>query len=185
MKYNIDWVINELEQEGSKVKFLHFWGHQPSPDGQITASCLSQWWNEHPFEYKGITYYTAEHYMMAGKASLFQDTEILAKIIESKHPDEAKKLGRMVRNFDQNIWEQNCQKIVANGNFLKFSQHKELEQFLLNTNERIIVEASPRDRIWGIGMSKSHEHANNPNFWRGKNLLGFCLMEVRDLLKQN
>ena len=182
MKYNREWLIEKLAQENTKVKYLHFWGHKPDPDGQITASCFSQWWDGHPFSEKGIIYKTAEHYMMAGKARLFNDTEFLQKIIDSNHPDEAKKLGRMVRNFDQKTWVENRQKIVTNGNFLKFSQHEELKQFLKNTNTRILVEASPRDRIWGIGMSKNHENAYTPSLWRGQNLLGFCLMEVRDLL---
>ncbi|WP_394749976.1 NADAR family protein [Spongiimicrobium salis] len=179
MKYSRAWLVQNLEKN-LKFKYLFFWGHTPSKDGTISSTCLSQWWAGHPFEENGIIYQSTEHYMMAGKAKLFNDHEMLQKIMESKHPAEAKKYGRMVRNFDAIEWENHRCRIVIHGNFLKFSQHAELKDFLFKTKERIIVEASPRDRIWGIGMSKNHESASEPKNWRGQNLLGFCLMEVRD-----
>ena len=120
--------------------------------------------------------------MMTGKARLFGDEEMLQAILHAKTPGEAKKMGRKVRNFDPTIWAQERTNIVTQGNYLKFSQHADLKTFLLNTKTRVIVEASPRDRIWGIGMSKNHESACDPLKWRGSNLLGFCLMEVRDKL---
>ncbi|MFS4448017.1 NADAR family protein [Maribacter sp. 2307UL18-2] len=181
MKYSTSWLIQNLEKN-LKIKYLFFWGHTPSKDVTISSTCLSQWWTGHPFEENGIIFQTTEHYMMAGKAKLFNDNEMLQKIIESKHPAEAKKLGRMVRDFDATEWENNRCQIVVQGNFLKFSQNAELKDFLLKTKERVIVEASPRDRIWGIGMSKNNENASEPKNWRGQNLLGFCLMEVRDRL---
>ncbi|MDW3646614.1 MAG: NADAR family protein [Bacteroidia bacterium] len=184
MKYSRQWLINQLS-DGQSFKFLFFWGHRPTRDGSISQSVFSQWWEGHAFEENGSSYATAEHYMMAGKARLFQDEEILEKILQIESPAEAKKLGRQVRNFDANLWDRHSQDIVVQGNYLKFSQHPELQEFLLNTQNRIIVEASPRDRIWGIGMGKDNPAASYPDQWRGRNYLGFCLMEVRDKLRED
>ncbi|MEL6257120.1 MAG: NADAR family protein [Bacteroidota bacterium] len=183
MKYSHQWLIDQLSDEHS-FKYLFFWGHRPTRDGSISKSVFSQWWESHPFEENGIRYPTAEHYMMAGKARLFQDEEMLGKILQAKSPAEAKKLGRQVRNFDPGHWDQYSQAIVTQGNYLKFSQHMELKEFILNTGYRVLVEASPRDRIWGIGLDKDNPAASNPYQWRGRNYLGFCLMEVRDQLKK-
>ena len=183
MKYSTSWLLQEIARE-SHIKYLHFWGHQPSPNGNVSASCFSQWWNGHRFTENKVVYPTAEHYMMAGKAKLFGDNEHLTKILQCKSPAEAKKLGRMVRNFDPATWEQHRCEIVIKGNYLKFSQHPDIQEFLLNTQNRVIVEASPRDRIWGIGMGRYNENVERPENWRGQNLLGFCLMEVRDRLEE-
>ncbi|MFT6961044.1 MAG: ribA/ribD-fused uncharacterized protein [Flammeovirgaceae bacterium] len=118
---------------------------------------------------------------MAKKAELFEDSEILEKVIQSKTPAEAKKLGRKVKNFDDGVWNQNRLEIVVEGNRHKFIQNPEFEEFLLSTGNRVLVEASP-DAIWGIGMTQDHKAIYNPRAWRGLNLLGFALMEVRDLL---
>ncbi|MEO1450326.1 MAG: NADAR family protein [Bacteroidota bacterium] len=182
MQYTRNWLIQQADSQ-SRLKYLHFWGHKPAPDGLITATCFSQWWEGHPFDENGHTYLTTEHYMMAGKARLFKDDEMLVQILACESPGEAKKLGRQVRNFDQETWKMHRCDIVIQGNYLKFSQHQGLKTFLLQTGERIIVEASPRDRIWGIGMGRNNENAENPEKWRGSNLLGFCLMEVRDRLR--
>lgn len=176
MKYNIQNIVPEN-------KFLFFWGHQPNRDGSISKTCFSQWWLS-SFEVKGVIYKTAEHWMMAKKAELFNDQEILNKIIQAKSPAEAKKLGREVRNYDDKLWLENRFEIVKQGNYHKFSQDPDLKFFLLNTNDRILVEASPVDPIWGIGMASEHKDINNPEKWDGLNLLGFALMEIRDELKQ-
>lgn len=181
MNYHLNWLLDKVGQE-ERVKYLFFWGHQPSNDGSIQATCFSQWWVGHPFEEDGIVYATTEHYMMAGKAKLFNDQEHWEQIIACETAAEAKKLGRQVRNFEGATWEAHRCAIVTQGNQLKFGQHEALKTFLLNTKDRVIVEASPRDRIWGIGLGKNSENAQHPATWRGKNLLGFCLMEVRDLL---
>jgi ribA/ribD-fused uncharacterized protein len=175
MKYDIKDIAPES-------KFLFFWGHQPSKDGIITKTCFSQWWVS-PFIVDDITYKTAEHWMMAKKAELFNDNEILEKIIQANSPAEAKKLGREVRNYDDALWLANRNEIVKQGNFYKFSQNSDLKAFLVNTKERVLVEASPVDAIWGIGMAADDKDVLNPEKWRGLNLLGFALMEVRDELK--
>lgn len=181
MKYSIEQIIeNQSADKGNK--FLFFWGHQASKDGSITKTCFSQWWLS-TFIVDGIEYPTAEHWMMAKKAALFEDHEILAKILQVKSPAEAKKLGRKVRNYQEEIWLANRYDIVKEGNLHKFSQNKALKDFLLNTADRIIVEASPVDSIWGIGMATDNKHIENPEKWKGLNLLGFALMEVRDELR--
>lgn len=178
MKYSLEKLITENIGD----KFLFFWGHQPNKDCSISKTCFSQWWLS-SFEVEGITYKTAEHWMMAKKAELFKDTAILEKIIVANSPAEAKKLGREVKNYIDEVWLENRYEIVRQGNFYKFSQNQDLKEFLINTKERILVEASPVDPIWGIGMAADHKEVTNPEKWKGLNLLGFALMEVRDELK--
>jgi ribA/ribD-fused uncharacterized protein len=175
MKYNIQNI--NLDN-----KFLFFWGHQASKDG-ITKTCFSQWW-ESAFVVDGIEYKSAEHWMMAKKALLFGDTENFQKILQTASPAEVKKLGREVQNYNEETWAKNRYQIVKEGNFHKFGQNEKLLEFLLNTNERILVEASPVDPIWGIGLASDSNDAENPEKWRGLNLLGFALMEARDELKK-
>jgi ribA/ribD-fused uncharacterized protein len=181
MKYNNSWLITKI-QENEKPDFLFFWGHKPSKDGSITKSCFSQWWPV-TFTIDGITYPTAEHWMMVAKAKLFGDLEILEKMLTTSSPADVKKLGRKVKNFEPILWETHKYNIVVEGNLHKFSQHPVLKRFLLNTAENILVEASPLDTIWGIGMAADHPEINDPSSWRGENLLGYALMEVRDKLK--
>lgn len=179
MKYSIEQLKNQPE-----VDYLFFWGHQPSRDGSIIKTCMSQWWPA-PFTENGVIYKTAEHYMMAHKALLFGDEEIAARIVAKDSPKDVKDLGRQVRNFDPEKWDKHKYEIVRQGNLLKFSQNEALKQFLIQTTNKVLVEASPVDPVWGIGLAEDHENANNPAKWRGENLLGFALMEVRDNLLQS
>lgn len=167
--------------EGNKVKYLFFWGHTAKDNTRVGKECFSQWYDA-GFDLEGIHYPTAEHYMMAEKARLFNDKKALEKILESKHPADAKKLGRTVKGYQEDIWKKQRFDIVVRGNQAKFSQNEKYKEFLLNTTDRVLVEASPRDRIWGIGMGKSNPDAENPAKWRGLNLLGFALMEARENL---
>ena len=182
MTHTIDNLIDNQAQN-IRDKFLFFWGHQPSADGIITKTCFSQWWLC-SFVVDKVTYKTAEHWMMAKKAALFGDKEILAQILMAKTPAEAKKLGRKVRDYQDDVWLNNRFEIVKEGNYHKFSQNEALKTFLLNTSDRVIVEASPVDSIWGIGMAIDNPAIENPEKWEGLNLLGFALMEVRDELKR-
>ena len=166
---------------GNHVKYLFFWGHQQQLDNAVSKSRFSQWY-ESPFELDNLKYLTAEHYMMAEKARLFKDETMLSQILAATHPGEAKKFGRLVTGFKQEIWLEHRFAIVVRGNMAKFSQNPALQEFLLNTQERILVEASPRDCIWGIGLGENNPDAQNPYKWRGKNLLGFALMKVRNRL---
>ncbi len=166
---------------GNTVKYIFFWGHK-EPGPKVTKACFSQWYDA-SFEHNGITYLTAEHFMMAEKARLFNDTKSLQRILKSTNPGEAKKFGREVVNFDDKIWKAKREKVVVEANVLKFSQNPALKTFLLQTGDRVLVEVSPVDRIWGIGMARDDENIYNPNLWRGENLLGFALMKAREILR--
>ncbi len=168
-------------QKQANAEYLFFWGHQPSKDGSITKTCMSQWWPSE-FEENGMIYKTAEHYMMAGKAKLFNDMDIFERVLSKDSPKDVKDLGRQIKNFDAAIWDEQKYNIVKRGNYLKFSQSKNLKHFLIQTKNKILVEASPVDAIWGIGLTEDSPNAKNPKEWRGENLLGFALMEVRDEL---
>jgi ribA/ribD-fused uncharacterized protein len=165
-----------------RVKFLFFWRPGPEPDGRVGAGCLSQWWPS-PFTVDGIAFATAEHYMMWRKAVLFRDRATAERILAAGHPHAAKTLGGRVAGFDQQVWNEHRVPIVVAGNQAKFSQHPQLRAFLLGTGQRVLVEASPMDRIWGIGLTHDDPAAAEPAKWRGLNLLGFALMQVRDTLR--
>ncbi|CAL9545029.1 hypothetical protein SUDANB37_04335 [Streptomyces sp. enrichment culture] len=175
-------ALTERVSRGERVKYLHFWGHRPRPDGRIGASCLSQWWPS-PFTVDGVGYATAEHWMMAAKARLFGDAEAERQAVSAAGPAQAKRAGRLVRGFDEAVWQRERYGIVVAGNRHKFAQHAELRHFLLGTGERVLVEASPLDRIWGIGLAADDERAQDPARWRGLNLLGFALMDAREELR--
>ncbi|MCM1314202.1 MAG: NADAR family protein [Prevotella sp.] len=182
MKYSVKNVCERFNKK-EKLKYVFFWGHTPSPDGTLTKTCFSQWY-ACKFTVDGIEYSTAEQYMMSQKALLFGDAEINKEIMSAKHPKQFKALGRKIRNFNEKIWNDNKTDIVIRGNYAKFSQNPEFKEFLLKTGNRIIVEASPYDKIWGIGMPANSSGIENPTTWNGENLLGFCLMEVRDMLQE-
>lgn len=167
---------------GAAVKYLHFWGHRPERDGSLGRGCLSQWWPA-PFTVHGVAYPTAEHWMMAEKARLFGDPEAERAAVEAANPALAKAAGRTVRGFDDAVWERERFEIVVRGSVHKFSSTPELRTYLTNTGHRVLVEASPRDRVWGIGMGAGNENAERPGAWRGLNLLGFALMEARARLR--
>jgi ribA/ribD-fused uncharacterized protein len=172
----LDWM-----RQGKRVKFLFFWGHQPERDGRVGRGCLSQWWPAE-FVVDGRTFATAEHYMMWRKATLFGDAASAEKVLAVEHPQQAKKVGRGVRGFDQSRWEACRYEIVLAGTVAKFEQHPDLRRFLLSTGQRVLVEASPLDRVWGIGLAADDPAAEDPARWRGSNLLGFALTQARAVL---
>lgn len=151
-------------------KFTFFWR---------TQSPFSQW---HParFVIDGVEFNCAEQYMMYGKAKLFADEEMALKILKSKTPIQQKALGRKVKHFDEKIWEGNCRKIVYEGNYAKFTQNEELKRILIGTKGTTLVEASPTDRIWGVGLSEEDPRIQDRKRWRGKNWLGEILTQVRE-----
>lgn len=174
--------LQRAVRRGARPDLLFFWGHAAKP-GKVAVGkeCLSQWYGA-PFTLNGRTFATAEHYMMFQKAVLFGDDEAAQRILTAKGPAVAKTLGRTVRGFVQTAWDEECLNIVATGNEAKFGQKPELRRFLLSTGSKVLVEASPRDRIWGIGLPESDPRAANPLTWRGRNLLGFALMIARSRL---
>jgi ribA/ribD-fused uncharacterized protein len=168
--------LRRAVESGQSFRYHFFWGHRREPDG-----VFSQWWPCR-FEVDGQLYSTAEQFMMAGKARLFADANALATILAESDPAACKKLGRKVRNFDEAAWAAARFDLVVRGNLAKFGQSDHLRGILLSTGDAILVEASPTDRIWGIGLRASDERARDPRTWRGKNLLGFALVETRSTL---
>lgn len=162
----------------SPVEYLFFWGHQPPKSG-VSKSCFSQWYKA-TFTIDDIVYLTAEHFMMAEKARLFNDTALLAEIVAATTPKAAKALGRKIKNFEQETWVQHRFDIVVRANKAKFEQNETLKLFLLKTGSTVLAEASPTDKIWGIGLAADNPQAPDPSCWTGLNLLGFALMAVRD-----
>lgn len=173
-------LVRHLET-GAVCEYLCFWGHTPNAAGTVDASCLSQWFPQ-VFVVDGTHFASAEHFMMVSKARLFADVSAERRILAAPTPAEAKAIGREVRGFDALAWEAARFDAVVAGNVAKFGQHQELRHFLRSTGEKVLVEASPRDRIWGIGLGASNPDAREPTRWRGRNLLGFALMEARSRL---
>lgn len=145
-------------------------------------SYFSQWYAS-PFMEDGITFQTAEHYMMYHKAKLFGDKEIAAKVLETIHPKNVKALGRQVSNFDKTVWDYNCDAIVIKGNLLKFSQNPLLLANIIEHSDKIFVEASPVDLIWGVGLHENDDLILDESNWTGLNKLGKALTTVAQLLK--
>lgn len=177
--FNRNWLMDKFEK-GDSIEYIYFFGHSENGIGKF---CFSQWF-ESPFCLDNITFQTAEHWMMAKKALLFNDYISFEKICQSKTPENAKKLGKEVKGFNQEIWDSNKVDIVKLGNIHKFNQYPELAKFLINTADKVIVEASPSDLIWGIGLVQNDENIENIYLWRGENLLGFILMEVREFFNK-
>lgn len=180
MKYNLSWLKDKFDND-EKIKYIFFWGHTNQGDEEVGKFIFSQWWPS-AFTVDGVEYRTAEHWMMAQKAVLFGDKDILPEILSANTPAEAKKLGRKVKNFDEKLWNNHKYELVKIGNQHKFQQYPDLKEYLLRTNNRVLVEASPVDSIWGIGLAQDTKNIENPHTWKGENLLGFALMEVRDLI---
>ncbi len=183
MEYTI-WDIRARFDAGEKLEFIFFWKPNQSADGSISDGCFGQWWKS-DFEVDGITYNCAEQYMMAEKARIFEgNEELLANcIMPETNPANHKQFGRQVKNFDDSVWDKVKKKIVVRGNYAKFSQNEQLKAYLLATEDKVLVEASPYDAIWGIKRGAEDPAALNPNLWKGQNCLGFALMEVRDMLR--
>lgn len=154
-------------------KFAYFWN---GPFSQ---------WAPSPFTVFGEKYNCAEQYMMAEKARVFKDWATADKIMSAHTPDLQKSLGRTVKPFDEVIWDKVCCRIVYTGNYFKFTQNPEYLSDLMATKGHTLVEASPYDTIWGIGLSMHDDRANDRATWRGKNYLGEILTKLREDLIDN
>lgn len=174
--------LRDAVRGGWSPKYVFFWGHTPHGEGTLGRECFSQWYPA-GFTVEGTRYETAEHYMMCQKARLFGDHEAADRILAARHPSEVKQIGRSVRGFDEALWERHRFEIVVAGSSAKFAQNADLGAFLLRTHERVLVEVSPTDRIWGIGLAEGDADARSPERWRGLNLLGFALMRARAALR--
>ena len=166
--------------------YIFFYGHHPRNGPKHVLSN----WTESPFvsekelanQENIFVYQNNEVWMMAEKARLFNDPHALQKILSNPEPKNAKAWGRKVKNFNQQVWNDNCEEIVIEGLFYKFSQNPEMGEFLRSTKGKILVEANPYDNIWGIGIREYEAKRMSPDEWPGKNLLGKCLMKVREMI---
>ena len=154
-----------------KNEFVFFWG------GTFSQWCPS------PFVIDGKKFDDAEMYMMYCKAMLFNETESAELILTAQHPSDSKAIGRRVKNFNKEVWELHCKKFVYDGNYAKFTQNTDLLKDLMATGDSELVEASPEDKIWGIGLHESNPLAQNKETWQGTNWLGEILTQLREDLK--
>lgn len=150
---------------------IYFWG-----------SIYSQWAKTKFSDENGTVFSTAEQFMMNGKALLFGDMAIAEQILKTNDPKKQKALGRQVKLFNEELWNDNRLDIVIKGNLLKFSQNEDLKAKLLATGDKILVEGSPYDKIWGVGLKYDDPKILNDANWKGLNLLGKALMAVRSKL---
>ena len=177
--------VDELRRRvrgGESFEYVMFWGVAEHRHQGLTSSCLSQWWPS-PFQVNHIYYPTAEHYMMAEKARLFGDNEVEVEILRTSSPMKAKRLGRKVSGFSETLWNQKRFAVVVAASKAKFSQNPTLTHYLLSTGDSVLVEASPTDLVWGIGLTSEDHRSTDPFQWRGANQLGFALMLVREELR--
>jgi hypothetical protein len=174
-------LLRAAVEAGERFTYRFFWGHSAAADAPIGNACLSQWW-PCTFVVDGRTYTTAEQWMMAEKARLFGDDDALEQILSVEDPQAIKAIGRSVRNFDAAKWDAARFERVVVGNVHKFGSDLALRAFLRSTDGQVLVEAAPRDVIWGIGLGKDNPKAMDPRQWRGRNLLGFALMQARTRL---
>ena len=180
-KYSLEKLRKDFNT-GKKIDFLFFYGHT-NDKKEVTKSSLSQWYIK-DFKENDLVFNCMEKYMMYNKALLFDDKDIANKILNTNQPKAIKELGRKVKNFNDELWDKMKYKIVFTGNYYKFSQNADLRNFLLSTKNKVLVEASPYDKVWGIKMKYDDENIENPFCWKGENLLGFALMQVRDEIKR-
>jgi ribA/ribD-fused uncharacterized protein len=180
--YSREWLIERFNN-GHTIKYIFFWGHTAKGTEDVGKFVFSQWYPS-TFLVDGVEYKSAEHWMMGQKALLFGDVEMFGRIVKADKPAEVKELGRSIRDFNESVWNTHKFRIVIAGSIHKFNQHKGLLEFLLSSGDRVIVEASPVDRVWGIGLTQDAKRVEDPNTWRGENLLGFALMAARDFLRQ-
>lgn len=180
-KYSLEKLRKDFNS-GKKIDFLFFYGHT-NDKKEVTKLSLSQWYIK-DFKENDLLFNCMEKYMMYNKALLFDDKDIANEILNNNQPKAIKELGRKVKNFNDELWDKMKYKIVFTGNYYKFSQNTDLRNFLLSTKNKVLVEASPYDKVWGIKMKYNDENIENPFCWKGENLLGFALMEARDEIKR-
>lgn len=179
MQRNLEWA-----KENKDLNFIGFWGVYDQNKE------FSNFYNS-PFVYmdgdKELVFENNEKFFMYMKAIHFKDEQAAKEILalNSTNGQDYKRIGRKVKNFNEQEWESVRCSLMIKGLILKFSQSDYLKEKLLNTQNAILVETSKYDRIWGIGLDKGNPNWKNPDKWLGKNLLGFCLMEVRNILRNN
>lgn len=191
MKYTKEWLLNE-EKSGKTFKYRGFWGNKNDSDLEKSFSNFYKS-NFEVLLYNGKSFIfnCNEQYFMYRKALEFKDYEIMSEIlVPGLRPRDYQILGRKVKNYNDEIWNKVRYQAMLDGLTLKFSQNEKLKKYLLSTNNELLVEASPVDDVWGCGFAKNDKQGKplkqwrTPSLWRGQNLLGFALMELRDDLKK-
>jgi len=198
-------ALKNQNQQEQKEEFEFFW-KADSPFSQ---------WHPSPFKYKDKQFISAEQFMMYSKAKLFGDEEVANKIMHfnnallskdlingnieaggivndkknlevwSKIQKKLKDLGKEVKGFDEKTWNEKRISIVTVASREKFEQNPKLKEKLLATGNKTLVEASPYDKIWGIGLEKHRPEAQDRNQWKGLNLLGEILTNVKNKIQQD
>jgi len=153
--------------------YYFFWKHR-----------LSQW-HMVDFVISGIKYCCCEQYMMHKKALLFNDYVIATEIMKTNSPKLHQELGRKIKDFDQTLWDSNKERIVYDANIARFTQSEPCRELLFSTDQALLVEASPYDIVWGVGLGKDDPRILNESNWRGQNLLGKILTKIRDEIKND
>lgn len=166
---------------GQHPELLLFRGHQPDMAGGIDRSCLSENYAA-PFDTEGERFSTVEHYLAWRKAVLFGDAHAAERILRAESPTKAKAIGRSVTPFNDEVWKAHRLEVAVAGNIAKFSAHPELADYLAQTGHKVLADASPIDRVWGIGLAADDPSAKDPQLWPGLNIMGFSLMEARSQL---
>lgn len=180
-------LIQQLKQAPVTPKFIGFFYTKEVPN-QVGAFVLSNFYRRDfvlpSFDGKPYTFSCVEQYMMYQKAIVFNDHATAREILSLKnvYPLKYKKLGRKVKGFNDRLWAKHAQAVVREAVLAKFSQNNDLKRYLLNTGNAILVEDSPYDKIWGIGVDDRDSRLTQPDKWPGRNQLGFILMDVRDEL---
>lgn len=165
-------IKDQIDQE-----FVCF--HKPEEENGYLSN-----WYQSKFSYRGTSFTSVEQYMMYRKAIMFGDTAVRNRILSTSDVAEIKQLGRSVRNYNEKFWGGQRQLIVYQGLLAKFAQNDDLRLQLLNTGTAVLAECAVTDKIWGIGLSMDDDHRFLIDQWQGSNMLGFSLMQVRNMLQE-
>lgn len=150
-----------------------------------TREIYSNWHPARFVDEGGRAFENSEQFMMWGKATLMGDHLMAERMLAVSDPKALKAMGRQVKGYDDARWVAHRLAVVVQGCYLKFSQNPAMKAELLATGDRMLVEASPDDRIWGIGLEESDPRCLDRAQWQGLNLLGEALMVVRELLRED
>ena len=159
---------------------LDLWERETDTHIYFWNGIFCQWYPSKIVDKEGVTYNCGEQYMMSQKAKLFKDNDVYDMIMEENIPHHQKALGRIVSDYDDDVWNKHKFDIVVDGNCFKFSQNEELKRTLLSTEDKIIVEGSYEDPIWGVGLSYDDDLILDESNWQGENLLGKAIMVTRN-----
>lgn len=181
--HNYQELVQQI-QTGQSFEYLTF-SRKTAEEPIVNNECLSLLFRA-PFRAEGALFKSAEHFVVAEKARMFKDLPSALKAIMAKTPERAHTIGQGIQGFDEAIWAENCEALLVKANFYKFKAHQLLRDFLLCTGDKVLVYADADDLLLGAGFAcDSQQYLTDPTRWPGKNLLGFSLMTVRDMINQH